>query len=139
MTELKKHMPAQREEMLHANADSILSSNNVEKQKLAESGENIYNCLECEKSFPRSSNLKRHVQYKHNREGKIYNCLECEKSFQLSISLKQHVKYAHSTDKAYQNEPMIYICTSCKSPYPSSSDLQKHMKIHNVQKSMFRM
>ena len=135
VTELKEHITAHREEMLHANADSISSSNNVEKHKLPESGENIYNCLECEKSFPRSSNLKRHLKYMHCSEGKIYNCLECEKSFPGTISLKMHVKYAHNTDKADQNEPMIYICTSCKSPYPSSSDLQKHIKIHKVQKS----
>ncbi|KAM9316323.1 uncharacterized protein PAF06_007325 [Gastrophryne carolinensis] len=83
-----------------------------------------YNCLECGKSFLRSTQLKEH-QRTHSGE-RPYHCLKCPKSFSRSTQLKDHQR-THTGERPYQ-------CTECGKSFTHSSNLIHHRRTHSGEK-----
>ena len=70
-------------------------------------GEKLYSCEECEKSFSVAGSLKKHIRT-HTGE-KPYSCDQCEESFPQAGHLKEHV--AHEIVNCAES-PVKYVKTN---------------------------
>ncbi|XP_046563808.1 uncharacterized protein LOC124272667 [Haliotis rubra] len=84
---------------------------------------NSFPCGECAKTFPRPSNLKKHMSV-HSKE-KPYSCKHrgCEKTFSILRNLNRHMR-THKEDKPFS-------CSQCEETFTQSSELKDHMRSHS--------
>ena len=87
-------------------------------------GEKLFSCSECSKSFSQLSHLKSHMKV-HTGE-KPFSCPECSKSFRTSSDKTKHMR-VHTGDKPYS-------CSACTKSFTTSSDKAKHMRVHAGEK-----
>lgn len=80
-----------------------------------------YCCKFCERVFPRSANLTRHLRT-HTGE-QPYKCKFCERSFSISSNLQRHVRNIHNKEKPYK-------CPQCERAFGQQTNLDRHMKKH---------
>ncbi|XP_044860100.1 zinc finger protein 777-like [Mauremys mutica] len=85
-------------------------------------GERVYNCPECERSFPHKSSLSKH-QLSHTGD-RPYTCAECKKSFQLKINLMIHQRSHAGKSRG------LYICNECGRGFNHHSNFIRHQMIH---------
>ena len=80
-----------------------------------------YTCKFCNKVFPRSANLTRHLRT-HTGE-QPYKCKYCERSFSISSNLQRHVRNIHNKEKPFK-------CSSCDRCFGQQTNLDRHLKKH---------
>ena len=81
-------------------------------------------CSSCGKSFPRASNLKRHIHTVHEGH-KDYKCDTCDKSFTEGSKLKKHIKRIHENVEIDENI-ISHKCDTCEKSFPCLSKLKRH-------------
>ncbi|XP_026580051.1 putative zinc finger protein 56, partial [Pseudonaja textilis] len=136
------------------NGTFILSPGNnfLTSQKVIDTKEKPYKCLECGKCFRRSSQLTVHKRI--HLGVKPYKCIKCGKTFAQSGHLISH-KFIHTGEKPYKcmdcgktfarkyhltSHKMIhtgekpYKCMECGKTFTEGSGLRSHKKIHSGEK-----
>uniref|UniRef100_A0A915DEC1 C2H2-type domain-containing protein n=1 Tax=Ditylenchus dipsaci TaxID=166011 RepID=A0A915DEC1_9BILA len=83
-----------------------------------------YTCKFCQKVFPRSANLTRHLRT-HTGE-QPYKCQYCDRSFSISSNLQRHVRNIHNKEKPFK-------CHQCERCFGQQTNLDRHVKKHELQ------
>ncbi|XP_026462851.1 zinc finger protein 710-like, partial [Ctenocephalides felis] len=93
------------------------------KQELVESS--IYECDICNRSFPESDHLKKHMadHIPSNSKECSFKCEVCYKAFNRLSNLKRHM-LIHSGEGAHD-------CNLCKKTFTQSGGLKRHMLTHS--------
>ena len=98
------------EDFVHKGAESIVNNEDLK----------LYQCIQCEKRFYRSSDLNRHKNNVH-KGLKSHNCDFCGKSFARSDTLKKHVLTIHEGIKKFN-------CNQCDKVFGYQQHLKRHIK-----------
>ncbi|KIH64878.1 zinc finger, C2H2 type, partial [Ancylostoma duodenale] len=101
---------------------STPSSFSVNSQ-VAKTTKDRYTCKFCQKVFPRSANLTRHLRT-HTGE-QPYKCQYCERSFSISSNLQRHVRNIHNKERPFR-------CPRCDRCFGQQTNLDRHLKKHDA-------
>ena len=94
------------------------AANVMKQHQVIHTGENLFQCKICDKSFTQSGTLQRHKE-----SHKTFPCSQCAKSFELEVELNIH-----------QQE---LICQTCGKHFRIPTDLKKHQIIHTGKNNLF--
>lgn len=75
-------------------------------------------CSDCNQTFTRKQNLKRHLQLCHTRE-KPFACSFCKTSFSRNHLLKNHLRSDHAREKPF-------ACSRCNVSFSHYHHLKRH-------------
>ena len=104
-------------------------------QKVADSDNKPYKCLECGKSYNYQCRLKRHEPV-HTRE-RNFKCQHCSRHFFHTGTLKNHEKvHARLAERHQQVQGKLYQCKECDKCFTNSGNLKRHSKTHAKKKSL---
>merc|ERR1712051_997767 len=116
-------------EMFHGSQSKRYCKGHMKKHQKPVDG---YKCSGCNKTFPESWRLNRHIKEVHNSLPKIkdtYKCSKCDKFFKFKSKLNEHFQSAHSSKKK------VHTCTICKKGFSFHCRLNAHMQSFHVSKA----
>nr|XP_056721448.1 zinc finger and SCAN domain-containing protein 31-like [Euleptes europaea] len=152
---LNGHLGSPKGEKLNKNmklGKSFGHITNVSASSTLHTGEILYNCSDCSKSFKIKSNFLKHKAM--HAKVKPYRCSECGKSFGQSAGLISHERI-HTGEKPYRcsecgkrfshklslnihervhTGERPYQCSECSKSFCDKSNLTKHKRIHTGEK-----
>lgn len=99
-------------------------TNYTAHQKSVHGNDKPFGCPQCERSFSRRSDLRKHTVV--HTGIKPFTCNICFKSFSRNTNLTKHLRI-HSGHKPY-------VCPQCPKTFISKGDLTRHAIIHSGQR-----
>ena len=125
--------PVASNEDYNVNRSTVVQHNSVEQQNVAQSTvaekrpktTKVRQCQYCESSFGTSSELLRHVRYRHTHE-KRHRCTQCDYASVELSKLQRHMR-SHTGEKPYQ-------CPNCTYAAADRFKLKRHFRIHTGEK-----
>ncbi|XP_021962528.1 zinc finger protein 85 isoform X1 [Folsomia candida] len=108
-------------------------------------------CPHCEETFFDKITMKRHIAVNHSTTGRLYSCHLCAKAFYLPTDVKYHIERRHEgkrqckcdmCDETFQQISSLqshkikvhgqdrYPCDECSATFSSESGVRHHKKIH---------
>ncbi|XP_055377683.1 zinc finger protein 519-like [Condylostylus longicornis] len=122
-----------------------------------ESGEKLFKCPYCPKTFKLLSTLTHHCTFHNKTLDKKYHCSECNTNFRRSDHLKEHINGVHLKILPFKCElcPQAFVtgakrnihvkrmhsgkrfqCNQCDKDFSLQSSLNRHKKEHSGIKSL---
>lgn len=93
----------------------------------------IDKCITCNKSFPNTYTLDKHLKSQCENKSKKLNCNVCNKKFMWLDSMAKHMEHEHpGTEKI-----KMYTCELCGKAFSRSEHLERHRKTHNPSEKKF--
>ena len=95
------------------------------RHSVMHTGERVFKCDECQKSFKLLSHLKMHI-YRFHAGERHYPCDTCGKKYASVTDLKCHL-VVHSSER-------LHACSICSKGFFSAKELRTHMQTHTGEK-----
>ncbi|XP_065079068.1 zinc finger protein 724 [Ochlerotatus camptorhynchus] len=109
-----------------------------------------HSCLMCERTYSRSSNLKRHMASHRPVDQWNHKCGICHRIFDKLLDLKKHFQLAKCAGNSNKNEGkaeemkwddtapevvaaldrLLYVCSTCNKQFKTYNSLKVHESIH---------
>lgn len=90
-------------------------------------------CMYCNKSFPNSYTLQKHLKSQCENKAKKLSCNTCNVKFMWLDSMAKHIEHDHpGTEKI-----KLYTCELCGKAFSRSEHLERHRKTHNPSEKKF--
>lgn len=100
----------------------FLTRAHLVRHRRTHTGEQIYECEECNVSFRWKVSLHIHMR-RHNNDYKKYTCTKCNKYFLAKESLKKHMNMHLGT--------ITYDCEECEEQFTSKNEYRDHLQTHS--------
>ncbi|XP_055842051.1 uncharacterized protein LOC129909115 [Episyrphus balteatus] len=99
----------------------------VNRQEIANSQGQGYQCSICYQIFVRKFLLKDHMQSCHGRSPPVYECTNCRKSYLYKRFLEKHIRRGRCVKKR-RNQTRPMECTDCHVLFPTGHHLGWHKR-----------
>ncbi|XP_062549302.1 zinc finger protein 287-like [Armigeres subalbatus] len=125
---------------------SIARSSSSSTEVQSKSQKQRHKCSLCERTYSRSSNLKRHMASHRPVDQWNHKCGICQKIFDKLFDLKKHFQLAKcrvensassetkTDDTALElvnvSDRLLYVCSTCNKQFKSYNSLKVHESIH---------
>lgn len=90
-------------------------------------------CLTCNKCFPNSYCLHKHLKSQCENKTKKLNCSVCSKKFMWLDTMAKHMEHEHPGSEKIK----MYTCEICGKAFSRSEHLERHRKTHNPSEKKF--
>lgn len=90
-------------------------------------------CLTCNKCFPNSYTLHKHLKSQCENKTKKLNCNVCNKKFMWLDTMAKHIEHDHPNSEKIK----MYTCEICGKAFSRSEHLERHRKTHNPSEKKF--
>ena len=98
-------------------AKQVKLAQKARKPQAAKNGpKKAHACDQCESSFNRPADLKRHIHMVHLE--KLFKCTQCDSAFGRNSELNNHIKSAHEN---------AFVCPTCKKSFATELVLTDHI------------
>ncbi|XP_043278589.1 zinc finger protein 652-like isoform X2 [Venturia canescens] len=101
--------------------------NTLARHRKTHIGDRPFGCLECGKSFPTSTALRRHLT-QHNPQSRPLPCIYCGRRFLEKSALTKHEQSHLAGDQR------THTCDVCHKTFLEAADLNMHKKNHDPDK-----
>ena len=101
--------------------------NTLARHRKTHIGDRPFGCLECGKSFPTSTALRRHLT-QHNPQSRPLPCIYCGRRFLEKAALTKHEQSHLAGDQR------THTCDICHKSFLQAADLNVHKKNHDPNK-----
>lgn len=102
-------------------------STHLRRHMTIHTDERAFDCDICEKKFRRLDHLQTHL--KQHAQLKPHQCNNCDKSFSRSDHLRNHIAARHTEKPLNTN---VFKCTACNREFTSEKVFKSHEKTHAI-------
>ncbi|KAK5615983.1 hypothetical protein CRENBAI_019456 [Crenichthys baileyi] len=116
----------------------------VKPKRVQKKCSNSKTCPVCNKTFPRSAGMRRHLEIHKTERDYNHKCSKCDKRFRDQYDLKRHTMRVHekgemsdgskgrkSKDSSTPETPTNKTCPHCGKYFAWQSDLKRHIETHS--------
>ena len=125
--------------------------NSGKELKDHEDCEHLFECPQCEETYPMQTQLGEHIKNYHknrpiNKEfrNEMFQCPHCPKIYKVNKTLKQHIKTKHVDGVSHKNNQKIqthydtrnenFDCAECEKVFWNKESLKQHIKEGHLDK-----
>ncbi|XP_031623087.1 zinc finger protein 420-like [Contarinia nasturtii] len=124
-TQIKGFKRVKNQGIVCLDCDKVFKhKNSYNYHKRTHTGNNLYNCNQCQKVYVKEVQLKAHLQT-HKYDNKSFECYICSTKYERIHGLRIHFVSSHIEKKVRNLK-----CPTCVKVFSNQRDLDLHIKIH---------
>ena len=114
-----------------------LGSTALTDSAIPKAREEVFKCLQCEKSYTGKYSLYAHLK-RHEEENSLRWCTTCDRSFSSPSQLKDHKKTQCLDSGIPKAEENVFKCLQCEKSFAGKYSLNAHLKRHDEEENSLR-